>query len=143
VLDVEPGGDAGVLILGLDAEEAHPHPVDPPPRADRLDPAEWEQPAAELRQHLVEVGDGQRRCHGLVAALGEHDPVRIEQVPVLLGGVDHLPLGQRHEPPVVLPGGVVDLDESPRLRFQIPLAKVADGDAMLGLELFRQLPDHR
>ena len=52
-------------------------------------------------------------------------------------------LGQRHETPVALPRGVVDLQEAPDLGLEVLLAEVATDDAVLGLDLLGHLPDRR
>jgi hypothetical protein len=52
-------------------------------------------------------------------------------------------LRQRHEAPVLLPGLVVDLHEALDLPLEVLAAHVADGDPVFGLELRRQLLEHR
>ena len=56
---VELGGDPGVLPLALDAEREHAHAVDLAPVVERLGPAERQQPAVQVHQHLVVVGQRQ------------------------------------------------------------------------------------
>src|SRR6188472_4146315 len=58
VLDVEGCRHAGVLVLGLDAEEAYAAAVDDLTPAQEVPPAEGEQAAVHLAQDLVDVGDG-------------------------------------------------------------------------------------
>jgi hypothetical protein len=76
---VEARGDAGVLVLGLDAEREDAHAVDLAAACQRPDPAERQQPPVELGQHLVEVGQRQRGADDLagVLALGDHRPVLV------------------------------------------------------------------
>ncbi len=75
VLDVEQRRDAGVLVLGLDAEEADPHPVDVAALAQEVPPAQRQQPPVHPAQRLVDVGDGDRRADRLAVDLGDHEPV--------------------------------------------------------------------
>ena len=66
---VEAGGDAGVLVLGLDAEREDAHLVDLLALAQGLDPAERQQPPVQLLQHLVVVGEGQRDADRLAVGV--------------------------------------------------------------------------
>ncbi len=86
-----------------------------------------------MAKHLVEVGQRQRRADDLAGVLlfGHHRPVLVEDRLELLGVVAHLLFGQRHEAPVALPGGVVDLEEAADLRLQVLLAEVAAHDPVL------------
>ncbi len=86
VAGVEAGGDAGVLVLGLDAEREDPHRVDLLAAPQRGDPAEGQEAAVELLQYLVVVGEGQRDADRLaLLGLGDHRPVLVHDRLQLLG----------------------------------------------------------
>src|SRR5262245_58649237 len=144
VLRVQPGGNAGVLVGGLHAEESDPAAVDDPPPAQVVPPAERQQPAVHQLQHLVDVGDRDRDAHRLaVGLLGDHEPVRVEhEVQLLRVGVQ-VALRVRDEAPVPRPRLVVDLGERVEVASQGAAAHVADADAVLRLELLGEVPDDR
>src|SRR4051794_27825217 len=60
VLAVQERRHAGVLVLGLDAEEADPHLVDPRQLQQQLERPERQQPPVRPRERLVEVRHRQR-----------------------------------------------------------------------------------
>src|SRR5215470_18065200 len=71
VLDVERRRHPGVLVLGLDAEGEDADLVHLALAEQEAQPAERQQAAVELRHHLVDVREGQRRPHDLVPLLGD------------------------------------------------------------------------
>ena len=79
---------------------------------------------------VIAMPDRPRRC---LIALGDHEPVLVEdELQLLRVGVEVL-LGVRHEVPVLRPRGVVDLGEGVHVFAQLPAAHRAHADAVLGL----------
>ena len=142
---IEARRDACVAVVGLDAEHDHADRVDLLTLAQRRQPAEWEQAAVELGEHLVVIGQRQRGADDLAGVLvfGDHRPVLIQDRLEVLGVVANLLLGQRHKSPVALPRGVVDLHKAVHLGLQILLAEVTTDDPVLRLDLSGHLPDRR
>src|SRR2546421_6723586 len=144
VLGVHCGGDAGVLVLGLHAQESHADAVDPWLVPEELEPAERQDAPVHALQDLVHVRDGERDPDGLpVRGVGAHHPVLVEDRLHLLCRVLHLLARDRDEAPVRRPGDVVDLDEAVELGLEVLLAEVTDLDPVLRLELLGELPDDR
>src|SRR3954453_6157115 len=144
VLDVERRGHARVLVLRLDAEEAHAHAVDRARPAQVVPPAERQQPPVHLLEHLVDVRDRDGDRRGLaVGRLGHHEPVAIEHELHLLGPGVQVALREGREAPVVAPGGVVDLGEAVHVAPQRAPRHPPDRDAVARLQLLGELEDHR
>ena len=139
--DVERRGDAQVLVAGLDAEREDPDPVDLGPAGEEAQPAERQQPAVHLREHLVDVGQREGGADHLSVALGDHRPVLVQDRLQVLGLEANLGLGDRYEAPVVPPGLVIDVHEPGDLGLQIALAHLADDHAVLGGRLPRRAVD--
>src|SRR5438067_9300896 len=124
VFHVELRGHAGVLELRLHAEREDANAGDLLLVGEEPEPAEREQAAVQLRQHLVPVEQRERRAHGRAVLLGHPRPALVEQRLQLLRVVLELGLGERHEAPVLLPGRVVDLHEAADLVLEVLLAHV-------------------
>src|SRR4051794_29837173 len=143
VLDVQRGGDAGVLVLGLDAEEADPHAVDDLLAPQVVPPAERQDPAVHAPQDLVDVRDRDRDRDRLLAALGDHEPIAVVHERQLLGEHVEVGLGVRLEVPVLAPGRVVDVGEALELLAEAQERHLAQRDAVLRAELLRELEEDR
>src|SRR3954467_8586371 len=143
VLDVERGGYAGVLVLGLDAQEAHAAAIDDLAPAQEVPPAEGQQAPVHPAQDLVDVGHGDGDGDGLAVLLGHHEPGRVEDELQLLGVVVEVLLGVRREAPVVRPGRVVDVGEAIHVASQRAARHLADLHAVLGPDLLGELEDDR
>src|SRR3954454_3190083 len=143
VLAVQQPGHPRVLPLGLHAEEPDAHLVDPRQLPQQLDAPERQQPPVGTLEGLVEVGHRERRRDHLAVLLADHHPVLGKERLHLLRRVLELLDAHRREAPVVLPGGVVDVDEVTHLLLQVALSHVAEPDAVLLLGRLRDLPDHR
>src|SRR4051795_3478950 len=143
VLDVERGGHAGVLVLGLHAQEPDPHPVDDPLAPQVVPPAERQDPALHLAQDLVDVGDGDRHRDGLVAALGDHEPRPVEDEPQLLREHVEVGLRVRLEVPVLAPRRVVDVGEAVHLLAQPQERHLPQRDPVLALDVGGEVEQDR
>src|SRR3954470_977916 len=143
VLDVERGGDTGVLVLGLDAEEADPHAVDDLLAPQVVPPAERQDPAVHAPQDLVDVGDRDRDRHGVLVTLGDHEPRLVEDERELLGEHVEVGLRVRLEVPVVAPGRVVDLGEAVHLPAQPQQRHLAQGDPVPAFHVGGELEQDR
>src|SRR5437763_7015918 len=133
-----------MLVLRLHAQEADPAAIHDPPPAQEVPPAEGQDAALHALQHLVDVRNGDRRANGLaLAGLGDHEPVPVEHELELHRVGVHVLLRVGHEAPVAPPGRVVDLPESLEVAPQTATPHLADADAVLRLELLRQLEHDR
>ena len=123
-----------VQLLG-DAHQRHPRALGPrlaqPPQ--QFGEAEREQLAVEVADQLVDVGDGDHERDRLAVELGDADQVLVDDRLQFLAGISDLRLGQRHEPPIVRPGVVEQVEDDPRLLGEARLVDLADADARVAL----------
>ena len=127
-----------MLVLGLDAEKADAHARDGARPAQEAPPAKRQDAPVHLREHLVDVGDGDRHPDDLagVEFLGDEEPVLVEHELELDREVVEVLLAVGNEVPVVGPGGVVDLGERVEFLAQTQPAHRPHADPMLGFGFF-------
>ncbi len=131
-LEVQEGVDAPMAKFGANAERHDARLVDAPEPAHEPPETERKQPtAAHLRERLIDVQKGQTEGDRPPVDLRDHRALRLplEQRPELLGRVDELGLGERDEPPVASPRGVVDLHGPPDLGRVVPEVHRTHDDA--------------
>src|SRR5690606_17046194 len=101
--------DPLLAVSRLQPEGQDPQGVDLPPVPEQLEDTEREEPAVHVLQRLVEVGEREREPDGFAVDLRDRAKARVDHRPELPGQMVELRIGHRHEPPVALPGAVVDV----------------------------------